>query len=386
MRIAFHTFGCRLNRAETLDSEALAIAEGHEIVEPGPDAEIIEVRACSVTARAQRDCEKFIEKLKKDCPQAEIRVTGCIPGAIRDKKNVPSDIVSMRTARAYLKVQDGCSGRCAFCIVPQFRGAPVSVPLADIINKAEKFIASGFREIVVTGCNLALYRSEGDGLGKLLSLLASLDPAVRIRLSSYEPCICDDSLLDAFIRHDNICKFLHISLQSGSDAVLKRMNRPYTSRQAAEFLKRVRENFGERFMLGCDVICGFPGESEEDFSKTRDILERFAFCNVHAFPYSERPGTPAAAMDGSVPNETRHERVRTLLADANARKEKFVESFVSRETEVCIEREGDESSGWTGEYLPCTVSGSFPRRSLVKCTVTKTVNGELFAEKKEVSR
>lgn len=383
MRIAFHTFGCRLNRAETLDAEALAIAEGHEVVELGPSAEIIEVRACSVTARAQRDCEKFIEKLKTTYPNAEIRVTGCLPGVKRNDKPLSGDIVPMRTARAYLKVQDGCSGRCAFCIVPQFRGAPVSLPLQTVVARAKSFIALGFKELVITGCNLALYRSEGIGLGQLLSALASLDDTVRVRLSSYEPCICDDALLDAFARHKNLCRFVHISLQSGSDYILKRMNRPYTAMQAAGFCERLRDLCGRDLMLGCDVICGFPGESDDDFEMTREFLERFSFCNVHAFPYSERPGTPAVTMDGIVPNETRHERVRILLAEAKKRKEKFLESFVGREVETCIEYQGDESSGWTREYLPCTIMSNVPRRSLVKGIAREIRDGELIAEIKE---
>jgi threonylcarbamoyladenosine tRNA methylthiotransferase MtaB len=282
-----------------------------------------------------------------------------------------------------MKVQDGCSGRCTFCIVPQFRGEPRSIKLSDIVQRAKGFIKAGYKELVITGCNLALYRSEGAGLGKLLSTLASLDETVRIRLSSYEPCICDDGLLDAFINHKNICRFLHISLQSASNRILERMKRPYSIEQVAGFCEKVRSLFGGHFMLGCDIICGFPAESEEDFSMTRKFLERYDFCNVHAFPYSERPGTPAATMDGVIEKSVRDERVRSLMQDWSKRHDKFLKSFIGQEVEICIETQNDHSTGWTGEYVFAKVDGNIPRRSLAKGRVSHIEENTLIVETKE---
>lgn len=381
MRISYHTFGCRLNRAETLQEQAEAICKGHEVVEDDSCADVIVVRACSVTERAEKDCRKFINRLKENYPQSEVRVVGCLPGMPRktkeEKVSLPSKAPSS-TARAYLKVQDGCNGKCTFCIVPQFRGESVSVPFSDVKSLAEKFAEIGYYEFVVTGCNLSMYKSEGVGLGGLLDSLAKAHGGRRVRLSSYEPCICDDSLLDAFIGNENICRFLHVSLQSASDYVLERMKRPYNSAEIDEFISSFRKRLGNYAMLGCDVICGFPGERDEDFEATRGFLERHNFINVHAFPYSERPGTPASEMSGVVPGNIRHERVRVLLEDAARRKEKFCESFIGREVEVCVEKSGEESRGWSSEYLPCVIKRNIPRKSLYRGIVKEVVSGELI--------
>lgn len=383
MKIAYITRGCRLNRAESLDEQALAIADGHEIVKINENPDMIVYRACSITANAQRTSENAIKNLKMRHPNAEIRVTGCLPGIKRNDRPVPADTVPMFTSRAYLKVQDGCNGRCTYCIVPQFRGAPYSIPFKTVIERAKNFIAAGYREIVVTGCNLALYHSEGMGLVKLLDALASLDEGVRIRLGSYEPCACDNDLINVFAEHKNICRFLHISLQSASDNVLKRMNRPYNVKHLDDFCSKLRTAMGDYFMLGYDVITGFPGESEEDFLKTREFLERYNFCNHHSFPYSERPGTPAVAMNGAIDSIERSERTKLLCRDSINRLEKFIASFVGREVEMCIEtpKSDDTSSsfGLTGEYIPAKTMRKIPRRALFKGKVVDTYEDSAFA-------
>lgn len=383
MRISYHTFGCRLNRAETLQEQAEAICSGHEVVEDDSSADVIVVRACSVTARAEKDCRKFINRLKENYPKSEVRVVGCLPGMPRktkeEKVSLPSKAPSS-TARAYLKVQDGCGGKCTFCIVPQFRGESVSVPLSAVKKLAEQFAEIGYYEFVVTGCNLSMYKSEGVGLGGLIDTLAKEYGDKRIRLSSYEPCICDDELLDAFVENKNICRFLHVSLQSASDYVLERMKRPYNSAEIDEFISSFRKRLGNYAMLGCDVICGFPGEREEDFKATREFLERHNFVNVHAFPYSERPGTPAAEMADVVLRDVRHERVRILLDDAAKRKERFFESFVGKEVEVCVEKSGEESRGWSSEYIPCVIKKNVPRKTLYKGIVKEMTSGELIID------
>ena len=271
MNVAFKTFGCRLNIAESLEMEAAFEAAGHQVVPiPHPDCAIdpafapdwIIVRGCSVTARAQRDCEKEIARLSRQFPSAKIWRTGCLAGAEKIPVPMAEGTVPMATSRAYLKVQDGCSGRCAFCIVPQFRGPPVSLPFAHVLERARAFIAAGYRELVVTGCNLSLYRDSGNGLPQLLAALAELSPAPgsspihRVRIGSIEPGICDDALVDAIAAHPNICPFLHISLQSASPSVLKRMNRPYTIDAVARLCAEARRRIGPHFALGADVIAG----------------------------------------------------------------------------------------------------------------------------------
>lgn len=391
MTIAFVTFGCRLNRAETLDLQAKCAAAGHEVVaEPTAETDVVVVRGCSVTARAQRDCEKKIAHLRARFPNARVIIAGCLPnarkiddllGTVPNPGTVPDfEFQTANTSRAYLKVQDGCSGRCAFCIVPQFRGPPRSEPFSTVLARARDFLANGYREIVVTGCNLALYRSEGRGLPDLVSALAELrnsDASHRIRLGSVEPGICDAALLDAMEAHPNVCRHVHLSLQSAADRVLARMNRPYRIGQVAAFCSDAVRRLGPRLALGADVICGFPGETEEDFSATRSFLggvrfpasndgsrtAAFSFSHLHAFPYSERPGTPAAEMAGAIPRAVRLERVRILEKDAAERAEAFRARLGGQEVEICVERDG---TGYSGEYVRFPAPPGAERRSLVR--------------------
>ena len=398
MRICFVTFGCRLNRAESLDLESQYAAAGWDVVQlPSPVDEVDEldagvpdvvvVRGCSVTAKAQRDCEKKIAQLRARFPDAEILAIGCLP----DAKPIPAHLapppfpdesapVNRRLSRAYLKVQDGCSGKCAFCIVPSFRGSPVSVPFEQALSRARAYIDAGFREIVVTGCNLCLYRDSNRRLPELVSAIAGLESSGhRVRLGSIEPGLCDTSLLDAMEANPNICRFLHLSLQSGSNRILRLMRRPYTIEQVAEFCADARRRFGERLAFGADVITGFPGETDADFDETKAFLSShlphpsspishlpLLIPHLHIFPYSEREGTEAATMKPSVPVEVRRTRAKELEAIAAATHEKFACSLIGQEVQVCVERDGN---GRTDEYVRCVLKGSAPRRSIVRAMV-----------------
>lgn len=434
MKIALVTFGCRLNRAEALDLEASLAAAGHEIItlpqgaapipsrsdplqlgsdpipsrsHPLPD--LIIVRGCSVTAKAQRDCEKAIARLRKRFPHSQISITGCLANASPlsilqgpvplppkglDHKEVGSEAgsdhvmkwgqtpVPTSTSRAYLKIQDGCSGKCSFCVVPHFRGPSISIPSANVIARAQAFISADYHEIVVTGCNLSLYHSNGVGLPEIILSLANLskpgsDPMLkcRIRLGSLEPGMLDSGILDVLEAHPNVCRFLHLSIQSGSDRILSAMNRPYRIVEVSRFVMDVRRRLGQRIMLGADIITGFPGETEEDFISTRRFLAEGDFANVHVFPFSERPDTTAAAMEGSVPVETRRIRARIIAEDAAIRRRRFAESFIGQEVDVCVERGGDH--GWTDEYLQARLDSPQPRRSLVRAAVT-AVEGDIL--------
>ena len=456
MKVAFVTFGCRLNRAESLDLEARYRAAGHEIIDLGsiprsatiqpsgtvpkisgtvpnlilepsgtvPDLtgsvpDLILVRGCSVTAKAQRDCEKAIAHLRTQFPTAEVRPIGCLPNAGSVPKNVgtvppknmgtvPQDKVCLplQTSRAYLKIQDGCSGKCSFCIVPHFRGQPVSIPFDEIMVRTKSFLAAGYREIILTGCNLSLYHWFDHNLATLLATLAELgtdpgvlgtDPSVlgtdpeilvgtvpnvgtvpaRIRIGSLEPGRVCEAVLDVMAQHQNICRFLHLSLQSGSDRILKRMNRPYEITWAERFCSVARERLGTDLALGADIITGFPGETEEDFEATRAFLERHAFSNLHVFPYSERPGTPAATMDGALPRAVRLARARNLTALGRVQRAAFAQTFLGREVEVCVERGGEH--GWTDSYLLCKWKGPAKRRSLVRKRVIAVEGDTLLA-------
>ena len=247
------------------------------------------------------------------------------------------------------------------------------------------YLDAGFREIVVTGCNLCLYRDEGHSLADLVSALAELEsPGHRIRLGSIEPGLCDEALLDAMEAHPNICRFLHLSLQSGSNRILRLMRRPYTAEHVAGFCADARHRLGPTLALGADVIAGFPGETAEDFSVTKSILsapklptynsqlttpisQLPTFNFLHVFPYSERAGTEAATMTPVVPVEIRRKRAKELEAIGSANREAFARSFIGKEVEVCIEKDGN---GYSAEYVHCVLEGSAPRRSLAKAQVT----------------
>jgi threonylcarbamoyladenosine tRNA methylthiotransferase MtaB len=348
------------------------------------------VRGCSVTAKAQHECEKEIARLKRKFPKAEIIPTGCLPGATKaiDALNAPKALKTQNTlaaydhkSRAHIKIQDGCNGHCAFCIVPQFRGPPISLPFPAILDRARAFLDAGFRELVITGCNLALYRDSGHGLADLLAALADLPPPAgcedelatspgtihRVRLGSIEPGICDTRIFDCLAAHPNICRSLHISLQSGSNHILQQMNRPYAAEAVAAFCQRLRREVSPQFAFGADVIAGFPGETEADHAATVRFLEQQTdglplFSNLHVFPYSERPGTPAATMSGTVPHALRQARARELQAIGQHNRAIFAESFIGRTVVVCVEKDGN---GWTDEYLRATPPPGGTRRRLV---------------------
>lgn len=392
MTIGFATFGCRLNRAEALDLEARYAAMGWTTVQLSEASggalrhgalDVVVVRACSVTAKAQRDCEKKIAHLRARFPDAEVLLTGCHPDAAQIPERLApdaiadgADLVNRRLSRAYLKAQDGCSGKCAFCIVPSFRGAPVSEPFGRVLARARDCIKAGFREIVLTGCNLCLYRDGGRRLPDLVSALAEMDsPGHRIRLGSIEPGMCDMELLDAMDAHPNICRFLHLSLQSGSNRILRLMRRPYTIEQVAEFCLEALKRLGLRLAIGADVITGFPGETDADFAETENFLSGCASSAggqlpgiplLHVFPYSERAGTQAASMSPAVPVEIRRARAKKLEAIGAANHEAFARRLVGKEVTVCVERDGN---GRTDEYIRCALKGTAARRTLASAVV-----------------
>ena len=379
MKVCFETFGCRLNKAEALQQEADYLAAGWEITEKHSDADLFVVRGCSVTARAQRDCERLVGHLKRKYPAKPVRFEGCIEKPLLQRlrpgmqpHNVPHSPENMpvRTARAYLKVQDGCSGKCTFCIVPRFRGQSKSVPFQELVDKARRFIDAGYREIVATGCNLALYASGGRRLPELVAALADIaeEASARIRLGSLEPGACALETVHAMSGRPGVCRFLHVPVQSGSDRMLAAMRRDYKVsdvEELAETAVRLLANVG----LGCDLMTGFPGESELEFRATKGLLKRIPFSNAHVFPFSERPGTIASALPGSVSKAIRSQRARSLAEIAAAKRLNFAKRFVGKTVEVVSEHD-TECSGWTAEYLYCRSVSPVPRKTLVKIFVT----------------
>lgn len=408
MKVCFETFGCRLNRAEALEDEAKYLARGWELTESHADAQLIVVRGCSVTARAQKDCERLIDHIKRKYPFKRVLVTGCLPSAdkgytlraesaqannLGNPNNQTAPTVPTRTARAYLKVQDGCSGQCTFCIVPTFRGKSVSVPFDEVLDKARRFIAAGYHEIVVTGCNLSLYASDGKRLPELLAALAELGKddtphaprtplaGCRIRLGSLEPGPVASEVLKVMAAHPNICRFLHIPVQSGSMRILSAMRRPYTVREV-DALAREARDLMPGVGLGCDLLTGFPDESDTDQLATLGLMRRVLFSKAHVFPYSERPGTVAAALPHAVPKEIRAARARELAKVADADRSLYARRFKGRVVEIVVEDE-KTVAGWTSEYLWCRIGEArkgVRRKDLVRILVRETEGHQLVGE------
>ena len=392
MNVCFETFGCRLNKAEALQMEAEYASKGWTLTPSHAEADLIIVRGCSVTASAQHDCEKLIAHLKRKYPHKKLLVCGCL----KDKSATPRQPllhalektagdtavpVPTRTARAYLKIQDGCAGTCTFCIVPKFRGKSVSTPFTDVLDTASRFMDVGYHEIVVTGCNLSLYASEGLRLPELLSALAErAKGSCRIRLGSLEPGGCARETVRAMSEHENICRFLHLPVQSGSNRILYAMKRPYVVKDVEELVSEARKLMPS-VGLGCDLMTGFPGESELDFMATQGLLRRLSFSNVHAFPFSERPGTPAATLPGIVPRNLRSSRAHELARMSRETRKTFAQAFVGQLVDVVIEDE-TRRLRWTGEYLRCKVLVGTPvkRKDLVSIRVKRADEDTLIGQ------
>ena len=363
MKVRFETFGCRLNRAEALAMQAGAEARGWETVEHATDADLIIVRGCSVTERAQRDCEKFISMLERAFPAKRIVVTGCIKEKRNEflLKDIPGDKIPSSTSRAYLKVQDGCSGRCAFCIVPRFRGKPISVPFDEAVAKASRFIEAGYNEIVVTGCNLSLYWSQGKHFPELVDALASIAPeSCRIRIGSLEPGGNAIDTVNAMAAHENVCRHLHLAVQSGSQGVLLAMRRPYSVSHVSDLVgeaKRLMPNIS----LGCDMISGFPGETYIDHYSSLMFIKRMGFEKGHIFKYSERPGTEAERLSASVSREDRSTRAHELAKAIDEIRVDAAKKQIGKNVKIVVEDE-KTTAGWTDGHFWCAAA---PRKGAI---------------------
>ena len=384
MKVRFETFGCRLNRAEALQREADFLAAGWERVDDFMDADLVVVRGCSVTSKAQTEGERLIARIRRKRPDAKVLVEGCLHDKGDDDDPLPpsdGSALPKRTARAFLKAQDGCSCHCSFCIVPQFRGEPQSMPFDDLLRRAERLRdEGGYGEIVLTGCNLSLYASGGKRLPDLVAALAALG-GFRLRLGSIEPGAVAEETVAAAAESPNVCRSLHLAVQSASNAVLHAMRRPYGTQELESLLSRIGALLPD-CGLGCDIMTGFPGETELDFRLSAAFVARHRFSNVHAFPFSRRPGTVAAALPRQCDHDTRSKRAHEIAAIARRIRADFATALRNREVEIVVEDE-ENVAGWTSEYLWCKVPhakrGEFPRKSIRRVRVVSAESGKLTA-------
>jgi threonylcarbamoyladenosine tRNA methylthiotransferase MtaB len=394
MRIAFTTFGCKINQYET-DGMRQATEERGDIIVPFEgDADVYVINTCSVTAKSDYQCRQAIRAAVRRRPGSRVIVTGCyaethrdevmnIPGVdavipIGEKSNILryvgtesasspapgifSPSFQTKRTRSFLKVQDGCDGRCTYCIVPLARGGSRSTSHADVLKSFDEAVSRGAPEVVLSGIHIGRYGADlspAVSLSTLLRELAARTGSTRIRLSSIEPNEITPEIVSLLGK--GLCRHLHIPLQSGSDVILRAMNRHYN----AQFYRELVRDISDRVpgvAIGADVMVGFPGEGELEFRETHDLIEQLPLSHLHVFSYSPRPGTPAAVMSSQVPEKVkkqRNEQLRELGAKKNL---KFRREFLGQRLSVIIEDKQDGPEGMflgtSDNYIRVSASGA----------------------------
>ena len=398
-RVSFHTLGCKLNFSESSTLAREFERGGYLRVEPLEPTDVAVINSCSVTEHADKKCRNIIRKIHRRNPNAIIAVTGCyaqlkpndiaaIEGvdlvlsnndkgdlfrrveelkqrgeaevyscSVEDIKRFFPAYSSADRTRSFLKVQDGCDYKCAYCTIHYARGSSRNIPIADIVAEAEEIAALGQREIVITGINTGDFgRTTGEKFIDLLKALDRVEGIDRYRISSIEPNLITDEIIEFCASSPKFVPHFHIPLQSGSTRILGLMRRRYTADKYRERIAKIRELMPDAF-LGVDVIVGFPGESEEDFLETYNLLEEVGASFLHIFPFSERAGTPAVTMPNKVQSRISTERVERL-EELSARLHKsFSEKFLGEVREVLFEstdRSG-KMYGYTDNYLRVSV-------------------------------
>lgn len=421
--VCFVTLGCKVNQTESEALGQLFRNNGYHVVSSTEKADVVVVNTCTVTNTGGAKSRQTIRRMVKAHPDAFVVVMGCYaqtaPGEILGIAGV--DLVlgtqdrgkilelidqvkqeqqpksSVRTiwdaktfeelplieeesrTRATLKIQEGCNQFCTYCIIPYARGPVRSRIPANAVTEAEKLVAAGYKEIVLTGIHTGSYGEdlgEDWDLARLVKVLAQIKGLHRLRLSSIEPMEFTPELIDVIINYPAVCPHLHIPLQCGSDAILTRMKRPYTVKEFKELIQRLT-SLQPGIAITTDVIVGFPGETEQNFQETLETVRSCGFSGIHVFPYSKREGTPAAKYSEQIPNKIKEERVKALLEVARKSQENYVRRFIGQRVEVLIERVSPEgvAVGHTGNYiqvhLPPREGKSWGGGELVECVLEK---------------
>ena len=426
MKFAFYTLGCKTNQYETQAMEHLLLEKGHEIgsFEEACDGYVI--NTCSVTAVADKKNRAVIRRCRRDNPQAVIAVCGCYsqhdPDAVRalgidviggsgqrqafvemlldaagEKRHeeqldnalgrrefecLPAGGLEERT-RAMLKVQDGCVNFCTYCIIPYTRGPIRSAPLEVAVAQAKELALRGYREIVLTGIEIAGWGQDQPGKPELALLVEEICKAVpdlRIRLGSLEPRVVTEDFCRRLSVFPNLCPQFHLSMQSGSDTVLSRMKRKYDTARYYQSVELLRKFFPE-CAVTTDMIVAFPGETEEEFAESLAFIRKCAFADMHIFPYSRRPGTPADKMPGQHSNATKEARSRAAIALAEEMSRAYREGFIGRTLEVLFEeREGEFYTGHAPNYIKVYARGENLHNEIRTVTVLEVYRDGVLAE------
>ncbi len=405
-KFIINTLGCKVNQYESASFLCSFEEAGCRLAGTGEDADIVVINTCAVTGKAGAQSRQTVRRLMRRHPGAKIIITGCyaqmaaqelaemvdapvcivgngnkhllveaalkeapcdltmLMGKIRHKKDIchlPMRRFGNRT-RAYLRVQDGCSNFCTYCIVPYTRGASRSLEMPEVLAQARRFQEAGHREIVITGIHVGMYGSDltdGTNIASLLSELCKNYPDIRFRLSSIEPLEISDSLLQAMSRYENFMPHFHIPLQSGDDSILSRMNRGYDRSTFRSVVERCRNTFPDA-AIGIDILTGFPGEGAAEFANSKALLQELDATYFHVFPYSKRPGTPAATFKGQVLKAVREERVAELRSLAEGKKNAFYTRYLNSRRPVLVEHKRNRQgllTGFTDNYIQTVFQG-----------------------------
>ena len=420
--VAFHTLGCKVNQYDTQAMRERFEEAGFCTVEFEDKADVYVVNTCTVTGTGDKKSMQTIRRCHRNNPEAAIVVTGCLAQRAADELTLPGvrlvlgtqrrgevvqlleqaleqdcALIAVQTlrqapfehltvhaheghTRATMKIQEGCDRWCTYCIIPSVRGPIRSRPLDEIRAEAESLADAGFKEAVLTGIHLTSYGREQHGAITLLDAIRAVhevEGIERIRLGSLEPVIVTEAFVQGIAAMPKVCHQFHLALQSGSDTVLARMHRRYTSGEFLTACALLREAFDD-CALTTDVMTGFPGETEEEFAQTVDTCKKAGFARMHVFPYSEREGTKAAAMEGSVPRHIREERARRLIAVGRELERAALEARVGRFDDVLIEETDEQGRGmgYTGGYMRVHVKGAQPG-AIVRVRITAVEQGEL---------
>ncbi len=395
MDVAIYTLGCKVNQYETQAMERELLRRGHALVDFDGPADAYVVNTCTVTAVSDKKCRNVIRRARRSAPDAVVAVCGCYaqmePEAVaalgvdlvsgsagrmgfldrleelhrrradrvvsvdpalarREFERLPAGGSAGRT-RAMLKVEDGCVNFCSYCIIPYARGPVRSLPLAEAAGQARRLAGEGYHEVVLTGIEISSWGHDlrtGEGLADLIEAVCAAAPGLRVRLGSLEPRTITEDFCRRTAALPNLCPHFHLSLQSGCDAVLARMGRKYDTERYHRSIRLLNGYFPDAGIT-TDLIVGFPGETQEEFEQTLRFLQSCAFSGVHVFPYSRRPGTPAASMPGQLSKEEKEARARRAIALAAEMEQSWLESRIGRTVPVLFEEEKD---GWWQGHAP----------------------------------
>jgi len=418
MKYIISTLGCKVNQYETQAMETFLMEKGHERAVPGELADLIIVNTCAVTAESGRKSRQTIRRLKDENPGALVAVCGCYsqiepeaaeklgaevvfganlrtefieaierklqggdgcmnidaPFKRREFELLPAGAVDHRT-RAMLKIQDGCVNFCSYCIIPYTRGRLRSLPLDVAAEETAKLNREGFKEIVLTGIEVASYGVDlpgKPGLADVIEVVAKAAPDMRIRLGSLEPTVITEDFCRRLAATGKLCRHFHLSLQSGCDRTLKAMNRKYNCAEFYHAVELLRQYF-PGCALTCDLITGFPGETEEDQQATLEFIRKCAFADMHIFPYSRRPGTPADKMEGQNTSAVKSRRAKEAQKVAAEMHREYMLSALGTELDVLFESESEggfvgHSDSYLSVYAPGeNLRGQMHRVRIVSC-------------------